>query len=147
MRQDACGRYPLLFNAMPISKIFAGIAVNFLVPLLGVIVFVLLCRRMLRANVPSPPFFCYFVLFATFGGWLMVFLTAMFWEWSGMASFGVFYLVLIAPFVTAGVAFSLHGRRAASVFHQSAYYAGIGYSGSMMVLVLVRIGVWFFARN
>src|SRR5258706_13631645 len=116
----------------------AVIGVNFLVPLLGVIIFALLCRRMRRMDVQSPPFFSYFVLFATFGGWLVVCLTAIFWKWSGMASLGVFSLILVAPFVTAGVAFSLRNRRDLSGFHQSAYMASITYSA----LTLVALGGW-----
>jgi hypothetical protein len=130
---------------MPVSKVIAVIGVNILIPLLGVIVFVLLCRRMRRTHIQSPPFFYYFILFATYGGWLMVFFTALFWEWSGMASLGVFYLVLIAPFVTAGVAFSLRGCYALSVFHRVAYIASMVYSGLMVVTLGVWLGIHFFA--
>jgi hypothetical protein len=101
---------------------------------------------MRRAQIPSPPFFSYFVLFATVGGWLLVLLTALFWEWSGMASLGIFYLVLVAPFVTAALAWSLHRRRTVSGFHRSAFVASIGYSGLMLVAVLGWIGVRVFAR-
>jgi hypothetical protein len=131
---------------MPVSKVIAGIGVNILVPLLGVIIFVLLCRRMWRMHIQSPPFFYYFILFATYGGWLMVFLTALLWEWSGMASLGVFYLVLIAPFVTAGVAFSLRGSYALSGFHRVAYIASMVYSGLMVVTLGVWLGVYFFTK-
>src|ERR1700735_5598257 len=123
---------------MPVPKMIAFIGVNILVPLLGVIVFTLLCRRMKRTHVQSPPFFPYFVLFTAFGGWLMVFLTDRFWEWSGMASIGVFYLVLFAPIVTAGVALSLHRYYTVSIFHRTAYVASIVYSGMM----LVTFGAW-----
>src|SRR5882724_11427396 len=99
---------------MPISKIIAGIAVNILVPLLGGVAFILLCRKMRRMDIQSPPFFYLFILFSTYGGWLMVGLTALFWEWSGVASLGCLYLLLIAPFVTSGIAFSLRSSYALS---------------------------------
>jgi O-antigen ligase len=117
-----------------------AIAVNLLVPLLGVIIFALLCRRMQRTHVPLPPFFSCFILFAIFGGWLMVCLTALFWKWSGMASLGVFSLILVAPFVTAGVAFSLRNRRTLSAFHRSAYIASIAYSGLALTALAGRLG-------
>jgi len=128
---------------MPVSKVIAAIGVNILVPLLGVIVFVLLCRRMWRTHIQSPPFFPYFILFTAFGGWVMVFLTALFWEWSGMASIGVFYLVLVAPIVTAGVAFSLRRFHALSVFHRVAYITSIVYSGLMLITLGVWLGIHF----
>jgi hypothetical protein len=123
---------------MTLSHVITGIVVNIFVPLLGLIAFVLLCRRMRQTNVESPPFFYFFILFATYGGWLMVLLTALFWEWSGMASLGVFYLVLIAPFVTGGIAFSLRRRSALSVFHRVAYISSMVYSG----LMVVTLGAW-----
>ena len=103
---------------------FVGIHV--LVPLVGLTVFVLLCRKMQRTT-QSPPFLSYFILFAIFGGWLMVCLTALFWRWSGLASIGVAALVLVAPFVTAGVAIHLRSRRPKSAFHRGAYFASIAY--------------------
>lgn len=68
----------------------------------------------------------------------MVCLTALFWKWSGMASVGIFLLILIAPFVTAGIAFSLRNRRALSGFHQGAYIASTAYSA----LTLMTLGGW-----
>lgn len=130
---------------MPLSKVITAVAIHLLVPLLGVAAFFLLCRRMWRAQIPSPPFFSYFVLFGTFGGWLLVLLTALFWEWSGMASIGVFSLVLIAPFVTAAIALTLRSRRSLSAFHRSAFAASVGYSGLMLASVLGWLGIRFFA--
>jgi hypothetical protein len=103
----------------------AGLGVNFLVPLLGLIAFLLLCRTMRRTRVPSPAFVSYFLLFAILGGWLMVFLTGLFWVWSGMASRGIAFLLVVAPFLTAGIAIGLRKRRNLSPFHRSAYVANI----------------------
>jgi hypothetical protein len=92
---------------------------------------------------PTPPFLSYFILFATFGGWLMVGLTALFWKWSGMASLGVFSLVLVAPFVTAGAAFSLRSRHTLSGFHRNAYIASVAYSALMLTALGGWLGVHF----
>ena len=105
----------------------AFIGIHVLVPLLGVTVFALLCRKMQRTHIQSPPFLSYLILFAIFGGWLMVILTALFWQWSGLASLGVAALILVAPFVTAGVAAGLRKRRSLSAFHWGAYFASIFY--------------------
>jgi O-antigen ligase len=105
----------------------AFVGIHVVVPLLGATVFALLCRKMQQSHVQSPPFLSYLVLFATFGGWLIVFLTALFWRWSGMASLGVAALILVAPFVTAGVAISLRSRQTLSAFHRGAYFASIAY--------------------
>ena len=127
---------------MSSAKIIAGLSVNLLLPLLGVGLFAWLCRCMRKANIPSPPYYSYFILFITFGGWLMVIFTALFWEWSGMASLGFVYLVFVAPLVTAGVAYNLYNRRALSPFHRNAYFASIAYSG----LLILAFVVWLGAR-
>jgi hypothetical protein len=131
---------------MSLSKLITAVAIHLLVPFVGVVAFLLLCRRMSRAHIPSPPYFSWFVLFGTFGGWLLVVLTALFWEWSGMASIGVLGLALVAPFVTAALALSLRTRRALSQFHQGAFAASVGYSCLMLVTVLSWLGIHFLAR-
>lgn len=123
------------------SHFIAGIAVNFLVPLLGLMMFLWLCRRMKRKAVQSPPILAFFVLFATCGGWLIVLLTDLFWKWSGMASLGVFYLTLIAPFVTAGFALSLRKRRRLSPYHQTAYIASISSSAVTILVDVIYAGL------
>jgi len=119
---------------------FVGIHV--LIPLLGFTLFVLLCRKMQRAT-PSPPLLSFFLLFAIFGGWLMVCLTALLWRWSGLASLGVAALLLAAPFVTAGLAIRLRSQRTVSAFHRSAYFASVAYCS----LVLPGLGwlIWRWA--
>ena len=133
-------------DIMPLSKVITAVAIHLLVPLLGVVAFLLLCLRMSRAKISSPPYFSWFVLFGTFGGWLLVVLTALFWEWPGMASIGVFGSVLVAPFVTAALALSLRTRRALSRFHRGAFAASVGYSGLMFVTALGWLGVSTFAK-
>jgi hypothetical protein len=59
-----------------------------------------------------------------------------------MASLGVFYLLFVAPLITAGAALNLRNRRALSGFHRSAYIASIAYSG----LMLMALGGWFGAH-
>jgi hypothetical protein len=131
---------------MTVSELATAVAIHVLVPFFGVIVFLLLCRRMFRANIPSPPYFSCFVLFGTFGGWLLVALTAVFWKWSGMASIGVFALALVAPFVTTALAWSLRSRRGLSRFHRGAFAASVGYSGVMFVAVAGWLAMQILAR-
>jgi hypothetical protein len=93
---------------------------------------------MSQSKLQSPPIFPYFILFGVCGGWLMVLLTVLFWEWSGMASIGVFYLVVAAPLITALLAVSLHRRRSLSVYHRTAYGASLAYCG----LLIATVAVW-----
>jgi hypothetical protein len=94
---------------------------------MGLFGFWMLVRRMRSASIPSPPVVPYFILFATLGGWLLVLLTAYFWQWSGMASLGMIYLIIVAPFLTAVLAWKLRYQRALSVFHRCAFIGNIAY--------------------
>jgi hypothetical protein len=123
------------------SQIVKVLVIHVAVPLFGIVLFLLLCFRMKQVNVATPPFVPWFILFFSAGGWLLVALTALCWKWSGMASIGVFFLVLVVPCLTAASAWSLQSKRSVSTFHRFAFLGSIGYSGLMFVLVLVWAGI------
>ncbi len=50
----------------------------------------------------------------TYGGWLLVVLTAAFWYWSGAATLGMAYLLVLVPLVTMTIAFFSYRTRRAS---------------------------------
>jgi hypothetical protein len=93
---------------------------------------------MRKENVPSPPFIPWLILFSAFGGVVVMALTALFWEWSGMASLGMLYLGGGAPFATAVTALGLRNQRSLSSYHRRAYVSAIAYSGFAFLLV----GIW-----
>ncbi len=130
---------------MPFAETVIAVAIHLLVPLGGVGAFFYLCWRMRQSRITSPPFLTFFILFATFGSWLLVFLTALFWHWSGMASLGTLYLVFIAPFVTGALAWRLHKRRQASRFHRCAYILSLGYVPLMLLGILLFFSLRHFA--
>src|SRR4051812_46220969 len=112
---------------MTTKKIFIAVAIHLLVPLTGLIYFIWLTRKMKRDNIFSAPTIELFVVFATYGGLLLVALTTLFWEWSGMASLGTFYLILGAPITMGIIAHKQRKMRGVSKYHYWTYYAGILY--------------------
>jgi len=117
-----------------------GIVIHIVVPLGGVAFFLGFCFRMRKASIPSPPFGPWFIIFFSVGGWLLIALTVLFWKWSGLASIGFVFLVFVAPWITAGAAWRLRGRRLISSFHRCAFLGGVAYSGLMLLLALVWTG-------
>lgn len=93
-------------------------------------------------GVVAPPVIPFLVLFFTLGGWLQVLLTAQFWEWSGMASIGMLYLILIAPIVTAFMAWRLRHRRALSEFHRYAFLM----NGAYTCVIAVGLPLAIYSR-
>lgn len=59
----------------------------------------------------------------TYGGWLLVILTWLFWSWSGMATIGLAYLVFVAPILMGYVAWRLYDQRKQSQFHLMLFIA------------------------
>ena len=102
---------------------------------MGVGLFWALVLKMRNARLVSSPVVPFFILFFTLGGWLTVLLTVWFWEWSGMASLGMLYLVLVAPVLTAFMSWRLRHQRSLSGFHAWAFYL------SMACTCLVVVGV------
>jgi hypothetical protein len=94
-------------------------------------------NRMYKTGIPDPPIAPFFILFVTYGGWLLVILTSLFLGWSGMATLGVAYLMFIAPVVMLTLTIRLYKRRNLSGFHLSAFVASAVY-------ILFPIGVLIF---
>jgi hypothetical protein len=92
---------------MTSSEIITAITIHLLVPAAGVVAYLALCRRLVVAGA-SPMFLAQlFLLFVCYGGAFLVVLTSLFWYWSGMASLGVFFLILAAPILLFPVLLSL----------------------------------------
>lgn len=108
------------------------------VPLSGFGLYLWLVRRMQASAVPSPPIIPLFLLFASYGGWLLIGLTLRFWYWSGMALLGLMALVLLAPIVLLGLVAYLFPRRNLSPFHLVAFIASAGYVIVIGTLVIYR---------
>ena len=73
---------------------------------------------MTRDKISNPPTMELFAVFATYGGLVLVVLTTFFWKWSGMASLGMFYLILGAPIVMGVIAYRQYKTRQKSKYHK-----------------------------
>jgi hypothetical protein len=104
-------------------ELVRAILVNFVVPLAGLKVFLALRGRMLEEHIERPPVIPLFIIFATYGGLLMIVLAVLFWRWSGMASLGLFYLVLVAPVAMTVLAVILYRQRRLSSYHFVSFIA------------------------
>ena len=106
----------ILREECTISNLLTPLSIYVLTSILGLLVYFALIRTMRSTKVVSAPELPFFILFFTSGGWLLVLLTVWFWEWSGLASIGMLYLILIAPVLTALMAWRLRSYRTLSGF-------------------------------
>ena len=112
---------------MTTKDIFTFIVIHLLVPLAGIIYFIAVIKKIKKENVVNAPTFELFIIFSTYGGLLLVTLTTLFWQWSGMASLGTFYLILGAPIVMGIIAYRNRRTKSISKYHTWTYNFGLYY--------------------
>lgn len=104
-----------------------GLITYLLLPLVSLLAFLWLKRKMKKEKILNSPVLPLFIIFATYGGILLLLITAYLLEWSGMASLGVFYLLFIAPILMVVIVFNMYKIKQLSFYHKGAYLAGILY--------------------
>jgi hypothetical protein len=125
-------------------EIVRAILVNLAVPLAGFQVYIWVRNKMLDEDVEHPPVVPLFIIFATYGGWLLIFLTLLFWYWSGMALLGLMYLVFLAPIVMIVLAVMLYRQRELSNYHFGLFIASGIYPCLIGALFVVK---WLTGYN
>lgn len=112
---------------MELKKIIIGLLIHLVVPLVGLLCFINLKRKMKNENIEKSLIFQLLIIFATYGGLLIILLTTLFWEWSGLASLGTFYLVFCAPLLMVLIAQKQRKVKINSKYNKLIYYSGILY--------------------
>jgi hypothetical protein len=108
-----------------------------LVPAAGLLVYLVLCRRLHAASASWLFLGQLFLLFSCYGGVLLIILTLLLWEWSGAATLGAAFLVFVAPIILLPVTANLWRRRDSSPAQRIAFRACIGY----YLLLIASIGI------
>lgn len=104
-----------------------ALSLHLFLPLTGLICFLRLKKQLKKENIPNAPTTELFIIFSTYGGLLLVVLTTLFWQWSGMASLGTFYLILAAPIAMGIIAYRLRQTKSISKYHYWTYLSGLLY--------------------
>jgi hypothetical protein len=129
-----------------VPAFLTAFSIYIVMPLLGLLAYAMLLRKMRSARIVLPPTIPFFILFFTLGGWLLVLLTVWIWEWSGMASIGMIYLILVAPVLTAVMFWKLRSQRTLSAFHRCAFVLSGAYTCLIIVAVPLALRSPFVGR-
>jgi hypothetical protein len=121
-------------------EILKAIFIHLVVPLIRLGLFIKLRNRMTKEEINNPPTIELFIIFATYGGLLLVTLTSLFWTWSGLASLGTFYLILGAPLIMGIIAFRNYRLRHESKYRDWTFKSGILY----FIITPITFAVLFF---
>ena len=119
-------------------EVITPILIYLIAPLAGLSAFVRLKDQMRKSLIEDPPIIPLFIIFATYGGWLMIALTLRFWYWSGMALIGFIYLLYGAPLLMTALAVILYRQRRISGYHFGSFVASGIYPCIIAVIILAR---------
>jgi hypothetical protein len=89
---------------MTAKEIIIALMIHLIIPSVGLFYFLRLKKQMKSENIENALIQELFLIFATYGGLLLILLTTLFWKWSGLASLGMFYLILGAPIIMGIIA-------------------------------------------
>src|SRR5262245_53062039 len=125
-------------------KVVGAFLTYFALPIFGIKLYFWLCQKMRTEEISSPPFLSVFILFFTYGGLLTVVLTSVLWFWSGLASLGVAYLLLLAPPLLIFLTVVLFRKRSLSRYHYWTFIASAVYVG---LIGTFWCGVWYVKQK
>lgn len=129
---------------MTIVELIIALTIHLLLPLIGLYYFIRLRTRMKKEEIQNAPIIELFIIFATYGGLLLVILTALFWQWSGMASLGTFYLILGAPIAMGIISYRHRKNKMTSEYHKWTYWLGVLYYAVAPVIFMI---LFFVIKN
>lgn len=125
-------------------NIISPLLIYIVVLIVGVVFYLMLRKRIISKGVVNPPIGEMFIIFFTYGGLLTLILTVFFGEWSGLASLGAFYLIILAPIVMLIVAYRQYKKRKTSIYHQWMFYLGLFY---FIISPLIFLILYHFSKS
>jgi hypothetical protein len=105
----------------------SAVIIHIIVPIVGIVLFRWLKTQMYQTQQLVVSDLELALVLISYGGWVMVVLTKLFWYWSGAASLSLFYLLFIAPIIMLYLAWRLFRRRNQSSIHTGYFVACAGY--------------------
>jgi hypothetical protein len=115
---------------------FIPLLIYLAVPTLGLWVYFRLARQIASAGEPTWVGLVYFALFFCWGGALLVVLTGLLWSWSGMASLGMFFLILVAGPAFLLLALWLFRHRSFSSWRAGAFWGSASFAGLWLAFAI-----------
>lgn len=126
-------------NDLRTSELVIALFIHFVVPMLGLIFYFYLLKRMKIESIKNPPNIALFLIVANYGGLFILILTLCFWYWSFMALIGSIYLVFIAPIVMLGISLFYLWKRNESKYHKITFYSALFYIPILIATYLIMI--------
>lgn len=122
-------------------ELITAVFIHFVIPILGIVFYLILLNRMKKTNIQNPPNVALFLEFFIYGGLLLIILTSQFWYWSFMALIGSIFLVFIAPIVMLGISLFYLWKRNQSTYHKLTFYSALFYIPILIATYFILINI------
>lgn len=126
-------------NELNTSELLIALFIHFVLPLLGLIYYIYILKRMKIENIKNPPDIALFLIFMNYGGLLIVILTICLWYWSLMASIGSLYILLISPIIMLGISIYYLKSFKLSKYHKITFYSALFYIPILVATYLIIV--------
>lgn len=124
-------------NELNTSELLIALVIHFVLPLLGLIYYIYILKRMKIENIKNPPDIALFLIFLNYGGLLIIILTAYLWYWSLMATIGSLYILLISPIIMLGISIYYLKSIKLSKYHKTTFYSAMLYIPILVATYLI----------
>lgn len=114
------------------------IFIYLLIPILGVLLFLYLLSNHTQTEYSGKFGIKLFITFSCIGGLLITFLTNLFWHWSGIASLGMFFLVLVAPILMTIIGYDSYKNKDI-VSERYLFFSSILFFGFLLLLLTTAL--------
>lgn len=129
---------------MTVPEITIAFIIYLLIPFTGLMYYLRIYKLMKTENIPNAPGIGLLIIFATYVGLLLLALTSLWGVWSGLASLGTFYLLLVAPFIMGFIAYRQRHTKAVSKYHKLTYLSALFY---FVVSPVVFVLLFLFGKS
>ena len=126
--------------------ILAAILFHLGIPVIGILTFIRLMAKMKAENIENPPVGQMFFIFLSYIGLAlaMLILTSLLWISILLLILGVFYLIFIAPLVTALIALHNVNYKVKSKYHKLIFILALAYTPTMIIYFLLASYLYSF---
>lgn len=111
----------------------------FIPPPIGIAAYLFVVRKMRKEQIAKPPIKELFIIFATYGTLLIISLISINNDWSGAASLGAFYLLIVAPILLFSIAYLRFRERKLSVYHRWTFWVSVSYFIVFPVILIILL--------
>lgn len=124
---------------MPIEnqKLLVSISIHVLIPLIGMVVYLILLKHMKKAQLVNPPYGALFLIMLCYGVLFIVFSTFVLNVYSPLLLIGLLFIFFVSPLIMISVSIYAFSRRNLSSYHKGCFIGSVLYFPIICICIFV----------